>query len=132
MNPPPSTSSVIWHAKTPEQVFAELKAAPGGLASQEAAHRLEQHGPNELHAAKQISPWSILFSQFKNILIVILLVAAALSGALGHAVEAIAIAVIVLFAVLFGFYQEYRAERAMEALSKMAAPTAAVLRDGQE
>ncbi len=65
-------------------------------------------------------------------LIVILLVATALSAVLGHGVEAIAIAVIVLFAVLLGFVQEYRAERAIEALRRMAAPTATVLRDGEE
>ena len=65
-------------------------------------------------------------------LIIILLVATALSAFLGHGVEAIAIAVIVLFAVLLGFVQEYRAERAIEALRQMAAPTATVLRDGEE
>ena len=65
-------------------------------------------------------------------LIIILLVATALSFFLGHSVESIAIAVIVLFAVLLGFVQEYCAERAIEALHIMAAPTATVLRDGEE
>ena len=74
----------------------------------------------------------MLLSQFKNVLIVILLVATALSAVLGHGVEAIAIAVIVLLAVLLGFVQEYRAERAIEALRRMAALTATVLRDGEE
>ena len=79
-----------------------------------------------------LSPWALLFEQFKNVLIVILLIAVGLSAFLGHGVEAIAIAVIVLFAVLLGFVQEYRAERAIEALRQMAAPTATVLRDGEE
>ncbi|MGH9390341.1 MAG: cation-translocating P-type ATPase, partial [Vicinamibacteria bacterium] len=82
--------------------------------------------------AKRISPWSLLLEQFKNVLIVILLVATALSAFLGHGLEAVAIAVIVLFAVLLGFIQEYRAERAIDALREMAAPTATVLRDGEE
>ncbi len=70
--------------------------------------------------------------QFKNVLIVILLIATAISAFVGHGVEAIAIAVIVLFAVVLGFAQEYRAERAIEALRRMAAPTVAAIRGGQE
>jgi Ca2+-transporting ATPase len=93
---------------------------------------LAEYGPNELQAARRISPWTILWAQFKNVLIVILLAATALSAVLGHGVEAVAITVIVLFAVVLGFVQEYRAERAIEALREMAAPLATVLRDGQE
>jgi len=91
-----------------------------------------EYGPNELQAAHHVSPWAILFEQFKNVLILVLLVATALSAFLGHGVEAVAITVIVLFAVILGFVQEYRAERAIEALRRMAAPTATVLRDGEE
>jgi Ca2+-transporting ATPase len=98
----------------------------------EAARRLAEYGPNELQAARRISPWAILAAQLMNVLILILLAATALSAFLGHGVEAIAISVIVLFAVVLGFVQEYRAERAIEALRRMAAPTAAVLRDGRE
>jgi len=93
---------------------------------------LAEYGPNELEAAHRISPWTLLWAQFKNVLIVILLAATALSAVLGHGVEAVAITLIVLFAVLLGFVQEYRAERAIDALREMAAPMATVLRDGQE
>ncbi len=103
-----------------------------GLAEVEVEHRLALHGPNELEAVVRASPWAILLEQFKDVLIIILLIATAISAFLGHGVEAIAIAVIVLFAVLLGFIQEYRAERAIEALRQMAAPTATVIRDGQE
>ncbi len=121
-----------WHVLSSEQVFAQLNAGPTGLTGAEAARRLAEYGPNELQASGRVSPWAVLLSQFKNILIVILLIATALSAVLGHGVEAIAIAVIVLLAVLLGFVQEYRAERAIEALRRMAALTATVIRDGEE
>ncbi|MCS6937813.1 MAG: cation-translocating P-type ATPase, partial [Roseiflexus sp.] len=121
-----------WHAYSVDDVFVLLDSKPQGLSSDEARKRLAEYGPNGLQAARRISPWEILFEQFKNVLIVILLIATAISFFLGHGVESIVIAVIVLFAVLLGFIQEYRAERAIEALQQMTAPTATVLRDGQE
>lgn len=125
-------SNKFWHTQTTEQAFAELKSQSTGLSQAEALERTLQYGANEIQAAKRISAWEILLEQFKNILILILLGATAISLFLGHGIESIAIAVIVLFAVLLGFIQEYRAERAIEALKQMAAPTASVLRDGVE
>jgi Ca2+-transporting ATPase len=122
----------IWHTRSVDETLAQLGVSGSGLSSDEAARRLAKVGPNELRAAHRISPWALLLEQFKNVLIIILLIATVLSMFLGHGVEAIAIAVIVLFAVLLGFVQEYRAERAIEALREMAAPTAKVLRDGVE
>jgi Ca2+-transporting ATPase len=121
-----------WHTRSIDAVFSELSSVPKGLAKSEAARRLEQYGPNELQAAAHVSAWKVLLEQFKNVLILILLVATAVSAFLGHGVETIAIAVIVLFAVVLGFIQEFRAERAIEALREMAAPTVLVIRDGQE
>jgi Ca2+-transporting ATPase len=125
-------TSPLWHTLPCEVVFSDLNSTPAGLAGSEADQRLAQYGPNELQASQGISPWAIFLEQFKNILILILLAATVASAFLGHAVEAIAITVIVLFAVVLGFVQEYRAERAIEALRKMAAPTANALRDGKE
>lgn len=102
------------------------------MSGAEAAHRLAEHGPNELEASGRTSAWSLLLAQFKNVLILILMVAVGLSALLGHALEAVVIAVILLFAVVLGFVQEYRAERAIEGLRRMAAPVATVLRDGEE
>ena len=103
-----------------------------GLSEQEAARRLAEYGPNELEAGHAIAPWRLLLDQLKNVLILILLVAVGLSAVLGHTTEAVVITVIVLFAALLGFVQEYRAERAIEALRQLAAPTATVLRDHEE
>ncbi|HMP04896.1 MAG TPA: HAD-IC family P-type ATPase, partial [Lacipirellulaceae bacterium] len=125
-------SSPRWHALELEDVFRQLRSSPQGLSTAAAAERLAEFGPNELQSGHKISAWHILLEQFKNVLLMILLVAVALSIFMGHSTEAIVIAVIVLFAVGLGFYQEYRAERAMEALQQMAAPTATVLRDGEE
>ena len=121
-----------WHTLEVEEALRQLSARDEGLTSEEAAQRSTQYGPNELQAARHISPWEILAEQFKNVLIIILIIATALSAFLGEGIDAIAIAVIVLFAVGLGFIQEYRAERAIEALRQMAAPTAAVLRNGEE
>ncbi len=121
-----------WYSRTTDELFAELGSQPAGLSQKEAGERLQKHGLNEIQAAKRVSAWEILLEQFKNVLILILLGATILSLFLGHGVESIVIAIIVLFAVFLGFFQEYRAERAIEALRQMAAPTAAVLRDGGE
>ncbi|MCA1850450.1 MAG: HAD-IC family P-type ATPase, partial [Acidobacteria bacterium] len=121
-----------WHTLTVEDTFERLESTPRGLTVAEAERRLARFGPNELEAVGRVSPWEILLEQFKNVLIVILLFATALSFFLGHVVEAVAITVILLFAVLLGFIQEYRAERAIEALREMAAPTATVIREDVE
>ena len=81
-----------------------------GLSGEEAARRLAETGPNELEAGEGTSVWALLLDQVKNVLIIILLIAVALSAVLGHATEAVVITVIVLFAVVLGFVQEYRAE----------------------
>ena len=104
---PPKSSSPVQstsvHTLTTEDSFKRFESSPNGLSSDEAAKRLEQFGPNELQAQAHVSAWAILADQFKNVLIVILLLATALSAFLGHGVEAIAIPVIVLFAVILGF-----------------------------
>ncbi len=121
-----------WHTFTVDEAFQQIESQPGGLTNANAEDRLKQYGANELKAAHRVSAWEILLEQFKNVLILILLGATAISLFLGHGVESIVIAIIVLFAVVLGFVQEFRAERAIEALRKMAAPTATVLRDGSE
>lgn len=120
------------HSKKIAEIFQLLNTTSDGLSSSEASSRITTYGYNRLEAQKKISPWFLLLEQFKNVLIITLLIATGISAFLGHGIEAIAISVIVLFAVFLGFIQEFRAEKALEALKSMAAPTAKVLRDGKE
>src|SRR4030042_2176919 len=121
-----------WHSLEIPEVLTSLDSKREGLSQREAQRRLAQFGPNELAEKKKISPWLIFLEQFKNFLIIILLIAVALSAIMGEVADAIVIFAIVLFAAGLSFIQEYRAERAMEALKRMAAPTASVLRDRME
>jgi len=94
--------------------------------------RLQEFGPNELKKEKGKSPVRLFLEQFTDILIIILLVATALSMAIGEVYDAIVIITIVMACAVLGFTQEYKAEKALEALKKMTAPTATVLRNGKE
>jgi Ca2+-transporting ATPase len=132
-SPRPGADSDAWYNLSPDEVADRLETRlDRGLSQAEAERRLGEHGPNELEAARAASPWKLLLEQFQNVLILILLVAVGLSIVLGHATEAIVIGAIVVLAAALGFVQEYRAERAIEALRQMAAPTATVRREGNE
>jgi Ca2+-transporting ATPase len=125
-------SDNAWYFMSAGQCLERQGSSAAGLDAAEAAARLARDGANELQLARGISAWRMLLNQFANVLIVILLIATALSALLGHGLESLVIAIIVGFAVILGFVQEYRAERALEALRRMAAPTACVLRGGEE
>jgi len=121
-----------WHTLEITEALDRFKTSTQGLTQEEAASRLKQYGFNELAAVGKISPLTILFRQFKNILILILVGATIVSLVTGHGVDAVVIFAIVLVSAVLGFTQEYRAERALEALKKMLSPTATVVRDGKE
>lgn len=122
-----------WHSMEVDQVLEQLDTDPHqGLTEDEVKSRLEKYGYNELKKEKKISALSIFINQFKNILIIILLVAIGLSAVVGEVVDAAIIAIIVVFCAVLGLIQEYRAERALEALKKMLSPTITVLRGGKE
>jgi len=106
-----------------------MSISNSGLTAQEAAARLQQNGPNELPEAKHRSPATMLFDQFRDPMIVLLLAAALISGVIGELHDAVAIIIIVLLNSLIGFIQEFRAEKALAALKAMAAPWATVIRD---
>jgi Ca2+-transporting ATPase len=120
-----------WYKLTNEQVKAKLQTAFSGLTVDEAERRRQQSGPNELEQGKKKSPWLVLLHQFKDLMILILLVAAVISGLLGDMADTIVILIIVLINALIGFLQEWRAEKAMAALRKMAITHTHVWRNGE-
>jgi Ca2+-transporting ATPase len=125
-------SSKSWHAKSPEETLKELNSSESGLSQAEAEKRLTEYGSNELRKEKRSSPIKLFLEQFTDILIIILLIATGLSIAVGELIDALVIIVIVLATAVLGFVEEFRSEKAVEALKKMTAPTATVLRDGKE
>ncbi len=122
---------VRWHQQTGREVREELGATGDGLTAAEAAQRLQEHGPNVLVEAKRRTALGMLAGQFTDFMILVLLGAAVVSGLIGDVEDTGAIVAIVLLNAAVGFVQEYRAERAMEALKSMAAPTATAVRDGR-
>ncbi|MDS4059071.1 MAG: cation-transporting P-type ATPase, partial [Candidatus Contendobacter sp.] len=131
MKAPYSPPSLAWHALAVEQVLRELNTAPGGLSETEAAQRLEVHGPNRLRPPKQRGPMTRFLLQFHNVLIYVLLASAAITAALGHAVDTGVILGVTIINALVGFVQEGKAESALAAIRKMLSLRALALRDGQ-
>ncbi len=126
-------SKTLWHSMGVAEVLKELGVdAYRGLTKEEVKSRLEKYGYNELKKEEKISPFTLFLNQFKNILIIILLIAIGFSALVGELIDAAIIGVIVMFCALLGFIQEYRAEKALEALKKMLSPTITVLRDDKE
>ena len=121
-----------WHAMSIGQVFEQLDATPDGLSTEEAGSRLERFGRNELREEEKPSPVIGFLNQFRSPLIYILLIAAVLSFASRHPVDGFVIVAIVVLNSVIGFFQEYRAERAIEALKKLSALRATVIRDHDE
>jgi Ca2+-transporting ATPase len=126
------TDTYDWHTLQPEKVASLLGTdLQAGLGNAEAATRLAQHGYNNLQEKARRSAWRMLLDQFADFMIVVLIVAAIISGVVGDVGDTVAIVVIVILNAAIGFVQEYRAERAMAALKRMAEASAEIIRDGQ-
>ena len=136
-----------YHAKDITEVLRTLKISREGLSSEEAERRLREFGYNELVERERVTPLQIFLSQFKDIFVIMLLIAVVISvavawyktalaisegGQLDEYVDAITIGVIVILNAVVGFVQEYRSEKAMEAMKRLTAPKARVLRDEKE
>lgn len=120
-----------WKLSAAESLAKLDSVAPTGLSSSEAQRRLLAHGPNALLERGIKSPWVILWEQLTGVMVVILVIAAVVSAAMGEHADAIAIGVIVVLNAVLGLSQEYRAEKAMAALKRMSVPIVKVRRDGE-
>ncbi|MFL0246755.1 calcium-translocating P-type ATPase, SERCA-type [Candidatus Clostridium stratigraminis] len=102
-----------------------------GLSKNEVDKRQNLYGLNQLKSSKKISPFNIFLSQFNDFIIWVLLAATIISGIMGEKADAITILIIVIMNSILGFIQEYKTEKSLEALKKLAAPAAKVVRDGR-
>lgn len=117
---------------TPAEALNVLNTTKKGLTDEEAQKRLFEYGPNILSKEQKLTALKIFLSQFKNAFLLLLIFAAVISFSIGETLEGTVIIGIILLNSILGFVQEYRAEKAMEALEKLSAPTAKVIRNGQE
>jgi len=123
---------MIWHVKSEEEVEKILSTSLAvGLDKNEVLQRLEKYGPNELEQKGRKSIYTMFIEQFKDFMIIILIVAAIISGLLGEIADAVIIIAIVLINAILGVIQENKAEESLEALQKMSAPNAKVIRNGR-
>jgi len=120
---------MTWHDRPVDAVFEDVDSDADGLATDEAERRFEEVGANEITSEGGRGALDILLTQFTSGLVLVLVGAAAVSVAVGHVVDAVLITVILLANGLFGFVQEYRAERSLEALRELSAPSVTVYRD---
>jgi Ca2+-transporting ATPase len=120
-----------WHNIETDEALQRLGSSATGLTTADAQQRFAEHGPNAIPEKRRRSLMAMLLRQFADFMIVVLLVAALISGIIGEPQDTIAILVIVLLNAIIGAVQEFRAEHAVAALRQMAAPAAQVLRDGQ-
>jgi len=121
-----------WQAMETDELMGALKASEKGLSEEEAKRRLQEFGPNELVERKRVTPLQIFLGQFKDIFVIMLLIAVVIELGIREIIDASTIGAIVALNAVVGFVQEYRSERAMEAMKKLTAPKARVLRDGKE
>jgi len=120
-----------WHYLPTDEVLTVTGSSVNGLRSEDASLKLAEFGPNELQEKKKKPAWVLFLHQFKDFMILVLMAAAVIAGVAGDLTDTIIILVIVLLNAIVGFVQEYRAEKAMDALKKIAALQAQVLRDGK-
>ena len=125
------TKNEAWHALPAREVLERLDANDQGLTSEEATKRLSHYGQNQLQEAARPTFWYMLWEQLNNFVVILLIVASVISALLGDYIEAAAIMAIVVLNSVLGIVQEQRAEEALAALKRLAAPDAQVVRDGR-
>ena len=120
-----------WHKSPVEEIYQSLQTSERGLSDEEVLKKREEVGTNELTEKKKHPLWLIFLMQFKDFMILVLIGAAVISGVIGDLTDAVIILVIVVLNAIVGFVQEFNAEKAMEALKKMATLNAQVIRNGK-
>ncbi|MBI2667398.1 calcium-translocating P-type ATPase, SERCA-type [Candidatus Woesearchaeota archaeon] len=120
-----------YHNKDVKESLKELNTTVNGLTTQEANKRLKQYGFNEIEEKNKINPIKIFISQFKSFVVLILVIAVAVSLLINEYLDAIVIFAILIINAILGFIQEYKAEKSIEALKKLAPQKARVIRDGK-
>ena len=120
-----------YYSQTPEQVLAAVESREEGLTSRQAQERLERFGPNALLEEKKKPVWQVFLEQFKDLLVVILIAAAVISMLSGNVESTIVIFAVLILNAVLGTVQHCKAEKSLESLKAMSAPTARVLRDGE-
>ncbi|EPX57284.1 Ca ion P-type ATPase [Cystobacter fuscus DSM 2262] len=132
--PPPGTSghSAHWHALPPESVLSRVESTEAGLTHEQARERLARHGPNVLKRERGDGVLTLLWRQVNSPLIWVLIASAVLAVLLGKVTDGLVVAAVVVLNTLVGFVQEYRAGKAIEALSQMVPQTTPVLRGGHK
>ncbi|MBN2555582.1 MAG: cation-translocating P-type ATPase [Anaerolineales bacterium] len=129
---PSTNGEKVWHALSTSEVFRALKTSPSaGISVEDAEARLQECGPNELKETARTTRLQMLISQFKDTIVLILIAAALISALIGDYLEAGAILAIVVLNAILGVIQEGRAEEALAALRKLAAPEANIIRGGR-
>lgn len=121
----------MFYNQSPEEVLKVVSSNEKWLTHQEANKRLEKYGYNEINQEKKFSMFKIFFSQFTDPIVIVLIFATAISFILGENIDSIVIAAILVVNAILGFIQEYKAEKAIELLSKLSSPTSVVIRDNK-
>lgn len=132
-----------FHALELKEIYKELEADENGLSESEARKRLEKYGENRIELEKKTSLLGLFINQFRNLPVILLILAAIISIVLGQMssdeskredsyIDSLLIVIILIANAVFGFWQEYRAEKSIEALKRLTAPNARVIRDGKE
>ncbi|MFV9509943.1 calcium-translocating P-type ATPase, SERCA-type [Tepidibacillus sp. LV47] len=125
-------SELKWHTIPKESILKIFHVTEEqGLKNEVVPKLLEKYGPNQLEQKQTISPITLFLDQFKDFMVLVLLVATLISGLLGEYTDAITIIAIVIMNGILGFIQEFRAEKSLQALKEMAAPHARVIRNGK-
>lgn len=115
-----------------DETLQKLSSKEAGLTDAEGSKRIQKYGYNELESKHKVSAWSIFFNQFKSFIVFILVASTIISALLHEVVDAIVILIILILNAVMGFIQEYKAEKSIDALKKLASLQAVVLRDGEQ